>query len=125
MNRSRKKGVDPFHNSKKCCRMFRRCHCVNACEVKRMIRSWNKYCFRINLFYSALYSKTDSSHSGSIVVRLTSAHHYVQTILLKLIENRLSNFICVFLCSEKKFRNDSFICTSLLSTFTYLTIRAI
>ena len=90
-----------------------------------MINTWNEYCFRINMFYSALYSRMDSSHGGSIVECLTFAHHFVQIIFLKLIENGLNNFICIFFVQWKKFRNNFFICTSLLSIFTYQTIWAI
>ena len=50
----------------------------------------------LELIFFFLRCTTDTCHGGSIVVCLASTHHYVQAILLKLIENRLNNFVCIF-----------------------------
>ena len=97
---------------------------MNSRKVKRVVSTWDKQGLRINIFFSALYSSTDSCHGGSIVVCLASTHHYVQAIImskLKVIEKRLSNFVCLFSVQEKEI---SFICISLLfSIMAYLTIK--
>ena len=97
MRRDRKKGVYPFHNCERFIREFGRSHWMKARKIERVIPTRKKYCFWIYLLDSALYSRMYSWHCGSIVVILTTAHHHVQAIFMKLIENRVSNFFVRFL----------------------------
>jgi len=60
---------------------------MNARKIERAIPIRNKYCFLIYLLDPALYFRMDSSHCRRIVISLTSAHHHVQVIFMKLTEN--------------------------------------
>src|SRR6218665_3542799 len=88
-------------------------------QVKGMVNTSIKNSFMVLSFQKGLYASMDSRHCGSIIITLSSAHHYVKSVTFQILKDVRTQVNSFFPLNGNNPKNTSLTSTFPLQILTY------